>query len=73
MLRKLSVDNFKSLDGVTFEFDRANLFVGPNSSGKSTTLQAIEMVSAMFRPSISDYLAKEKGAGITATSRIART
>lgn len=52
MLKKLEVRNFKSLDGVTFEFDAINLFVGPNSSGKSTALQAIEMAPALLRPSI---------------------
>jgi len=49
------------LDGVTLEFDTINLFVGPNSSGKSTLLQAIEMLPALLRPSVTDYLKNEKG------------
>ncbi|HEY3176013.1 MAG TPA: AAA family ATPase [Candidatus Polarisedimenticolia bacterium] len=61
MLRSLTVRNFKSLDGVTFTFEPINLFVGPNSSGKSTALQAIEILPALLRPSISDFFAKEKG------------
>ncbi|MFH1024832.1 MAG: AAA family ATPase [Planctomycetota bacterium] len=61
MLKKLTVQNFKSLHGVSFEFDSINLFVGPNSSGKSTALQAIEMLPALLKPSISDYLKDEKG------------
>lgn len=61
MLKKLTIGNFKSLDGVTFEFETINLFVGPNSSGKSTALQAIEMLPALLKPSISDYLKDEKG------------
>lgn len=61
MLKKLTVQNFKSLDNVTFEFDLINLFVGPNSSGKSTALQAIEMLPALLRPSITNYLKDEKG------------
>ncbi|MBI5883360.1 MAG: AAA family ATPase [Elusimicrobia bacterium] len=61
MLKKLEVRNFKSLDGVKFEFDTINLFVGPNSSGKSTALQAIEMLPALLRPSITDFLKDEKG------------
>ena len=60
MLKKLTVRNFKSLDGTTFEFDTINLFIGPNSSGKSTALQAIEMLPALLKPSIADYLKKEK-------------
>lgn len=61
MLRKLTVYNFKSLDGVTFRFEPINLFVGPNASGKSTALQAIEVLPALLKPSISDYFEKEKG------------
>lgn len=61
MLRKLEVRNFKSLDGVNFEFDNINIFLGPNSSGKSTALQAIEMLPALIRPSITDFLKGEKG------------
>ncbi|MBI5242974.1 MAG: AAA family ATPase [Elusimicrobia bacterium] len=61
MLKKLEVRNFKSLDGVNFEFDTVNVFVGPNSSGKSTALQAIEMLPALLRPSITDFLKTEKG------------
>jgi predicted ATPase len=61
MLKKLSITNFKSLDNVSFQFDKINLFVGPNSSGKSTVLQAIEMMPALLRPSITDFLKNEKG------------
>lgn len=61
MLKKLTIHNFKSLDNVAFEFDTINLFIGPNSSGKSTALQAIEMLPAMLRPSITEYLKDEKG------------
>jgi predicted ATPase len=61
MLKKLSITNFKSLDNVSFEFDTINLLIGPNSSGKSTVLQAIEMMPALLRPSITDFLKDEKG------------
>lgn len=61
MLKKLHLDNFKSLDGVDFEFENINLFVGPNAAGKSSALQAIEILPALLRPSITDYLEKDKG------------
>jgi predicted ATPase len=61
MLKKLTIRNFKSLDGVTFEFENINLFVGPNASGKSSALQAIEILPALLRPSITDFLKTEKG------------
>lgn len=61
MLRKLVVRNFKSLDEVSFTFEAINLFVGPNSSGKSTALQAIEVLHALLHPSISEHFEKDKG------------
>jgi predicted ATPase len=61
MLKKLTVRNFKSLDGVTFEFENINLFVGPNASGKSSALQAIEILPALLRPSITEFFEVEKG------------
>ena len=61
MLKKLEIGNFKSLDGVKFEFENINLFVGPNASGKSSALQAIEILPALLRPSITEYLKDEKG------------
>jgi AAA15 family ATPase/GTPase len=61
MLKKLAVHNFKSLHGVPFDFDAIHLFVGPHSSGKSTVLQAIEMLPALLKPSISGFLKDEKG------------
>lgn len=61
MLKRLTISNFKSLDGITFNFESINLFVGPNSSGKSSALQAIEVLHALLRPSITEYFAKEKG------------
>ncbi|MCX6844779.1 MAG: AAA family ATPase [candidate division WOR-3 bacterium] len=61
MLKKLAIRNFKSLDGVSFEFENVNLFIGPNASGKSSVLQAIGILPAMLRPSITEYLKEEKG------------
>ncbi len=61
MLKKLLVRNFKSLDAVSFSFESINLFVGPNSSGKSTALQAIEVLHALLRPSVSEYFEKDRG------------
>ena len=43
MLQKVSVQNFKSLKDVTLELQKVNLFIGPNNSGKSNFLKALEL------------------------------
>ena len=45
MLQKVSIQNFKSLKDVTLELQKVNLLIGPNNSGKSNFLKALEFVS----------------------------
>jgi len=44
MLKRLRVDNFKSLINVVFEPDHVNLLTGRNNSGKTTLCQAINFL-----------------------------
>ena len=44
MLQKVSIQNFKSLKDVTLELQKVNLLIGPNNSGKSNFLKALERV-----------------------------
>jgi ABC-type lipoprotein export system ATPase subunit len=41
MIKKLTLSNFKNVGQQVYEFDRFDLLVGPNNSGKSTILQAL--------------------------------
>lgn len=41
MLKKIHIENFKSLKDVTLNLQRVNLLIGPNNSGKSNLLKAI--------------------------------
>ena len=43
MLQKVSIQNFKSLKDVTLELQKVNLLIGPNNSGKSNFLKALEL------------------------------
>lgn len=43
MLQKVSIQNFKSLKDVTLELQKVNLLIGPNNSGKSNLLKALEL------------------------------
>lgn len=45
MIRKIAIRNFKSLVDITINLQKFNCFVGMNSAGKSTILQAIDFIS----------------------------
>ncbi|WP_345267683.1 AAA family ATPase [Nibrella viscosa] len=42
MLKRVSIQNFKSLKDVTLNLQKVNLLIGPNNSGKSNFLKALE-------------------------------
>jgi predicted ATPase len=57
MFNKITIKNFKSLADTSTELGRFTVLVGANGSGKSSFLQAIELVSwAVRSPSINDEL-----------------
>ena len=47
MLQKVSIQNFKSLKDVTLELQKVNLLIGPNNSGKSNFLKALEFIKCL--------------------------
>ena len=49
MLQKVSIQNFKSFKDVTLELQKVNLLIGPNNSGKSNFLKALEFVSIRLK------------------------
>ncbi len=42
MLKRVSIQNFKSLKDVTLDLQKINLLIGPNNSGKTNFLKALE-------------------------------
>jgi len=60
MLKRIYIDNFRGLVDFDLSVDQINLFLGPNSSGKSTVFDALrkiqafvigdDKVSALFEP-----------------------
>lgn len=50
MLKRVSIQNFKSLKDVTLDLQKVNLLIGPNNSGKTNFLKALE-----FCQNIKDY------------------
>ncbi|MFO3953811.1 AAA family ATPase [Enterobacter hormaechei] len=49
MIRTIAIRNFKSLVDVSIDLQKFNCFVGMNSAGKSTILQAIDFISQQMR------------------------
>jgi ABC-type branched-subunit amino acid transport system ATPase component len=50
MISKVAIRNFKSLRDVHVDLERFTVFVGPNASGKSSILQALDLLCHAFRP-----------------------
>lgn len=51
MLHKLTLRNFRAFQKQSFDFSRINVFVGPNNSGKSSALSAINLIAQTIRSS----------------------
>jgi len=52
-IKCLDIRNFKLIDEASIEFSRVNLLIGPNASGKSTVLHAINAIKtsvSLLRP-----------------------
>lgn len=50
MLKRVSIQNFKSLKDVTLDLQKVNLLIGPNNSGKTNFLKALEYFGKDSRP-----------------------
>lgn len=48
MLKRVSVQNFKSLKDVTLDLQKVNLLIGPNNSGKTNFLKALTNFNDIF-------------------------
>jgi len=49
MIKKIRIQNFRSLEDVTLEFQDVNLLIGPNNSGKSNLFKAFKFLGDVFR------------------------
>ncbi len=54
MLESVRIERFKSIDDTTIPLGRVTLLVGPNNSGKSSVLQAIQFGVSVVQSIILD-------------------
>ncbi|HEU4973838.1 MAG TPA: AAA family ATPase [Baekduia sp.] len=55
MLRRLVIQNFRSLEEVAIDLDPLTALVGPNGSGKSSILRALDMALGQSWPTIRSF------------------
>jgi predicted ATPase len=68
MISQVSIRNFKCLRDVQIDLERFAVFVGPNASGKSSILQAVNILSRSFQDqegSVDGELAQTVNRGAT--------
>jgi predicted ATPase len=56
MLKRLVVNHFKSLDDFSIDFEPLTVLIGQNGSGKTTVLQALDLLGAFLRGDVNHYL-----------------
>ncbi len=61
MIQKIKIENFKSLQSLTVELGRVNVFIGENGSGKSNILEAIAMGSAAAENKLDNEFLSTRG------------
>jgi predicted ATPase len=61
MIERFHVTAFKSLEDVTVELGRVNVFIGPNGSGKSNLLEALGVLGAAARGRVDDESLQRRG------------
>ena len=61
MIESFSVRTFKSLEDVTVDFGRVNVFIGANGSGKSNLLEAVGVLSAAASGRVDDQSLLSRG------------
>ncbi|RDB05894.1 AAA family ATPase [Runella aurantiaca] len=61
MVQQVTIENFKSIQSLTLELGRVNVFIGENGSGKSNILEAIAMGSAAGENKLDNEFLSSRG------------
>src|SRR6267142_200332 len=67
MIRKVRVENYKSLPDLTLDLGRVTVLIGANGSGKSNILEAIALASAAAQNKLDNEFLISRGIRVTET------
>jgi predicted ATPase len=65
MIKKIRIENYKSIQNLDLELGRLNIIIGENGSGKSNILEAIAMGSAAAEDKLSNEFLASRGIRMT--------
>lgn len=65
MIREIHVENFKSVEKLTLELGRINVFIGANGCGKSNILEAIAFAAAAAQNKLDNEFLASRGIRVT--------
>lgn len=65
MLKKLRIENYKSIDKLELNLGRVNVFIGENGSGKSNILEAIALGAAAASNKLDNEFLAPRGIRVT--------
>lgn len=65
MLKKIEVSNYKSINKISIDVGRINIFIGENGAGKSNILEAIALAGAASANKLSNEFLISRGIRIT--------
>jgi predicted ATPase len=65
MIREIHVENFKSIEKLTLELGRINVFIGANGCGKSNVLEAIAFAAAAAANKLDNEFLASRGIRVT--------
>jgi predicted ATPase len=72
MIKSIYIDNFKALNDFSIDLQPLTVLIGANGSGKSTILQAIDLVCNFAGMDIHSYLKERQWAAADITSHLKR-
>jgi predicted ATPase len=67
MIRKVQIENFKSIEQLTLELGRVTVLIGANGSGKSNILEALAFASAASQDKLDNEFLISRGIRVTET------
>ncbi len=67
MIRKVLIENYKSIERLTIDLGRLSVFIGANGSGKSNVLEGIALASAAAQNKLDNEFLISRGIRVTET------